>query len=134
MRIFQLLRDNEHSVDSERHAVHIPFADDTKMSSVFINEKYREKLPSKVTFEANFGVLSKNDYPVTDLNIPVMSDRMIKILKSAGDVDIHEIPVVMVDDTYQGSSRKLYANSRICISRQFSGLMRLPAIYLLTKR
>jgi hypothetical protein len=100
MKIYKLKQDFEHSGDSEKDAFHIPFEHSDKASVIFLNKKYISKLPERIYFESNFNLIPKYDYPLTDLRIPIMSDKLIQLVKSIGKPPIIEVPVVMLDDTY----------------------------------
>lgn len=99
-KIYLLNWDYNHSGDLERDAFHIKFPNSDKASTIFLNSKHKDKLPQKILYKANFNIISKIDYPLTDLNIPILSDRMIDILKSVGTFKAILTPVIMIDDTY----------------------------------
>lgn len=97
-----LKHDFTHSGDPERDAFHVPFQYSDRASTIFLNPKYKDKLPNLIYFQANFNLIPEFDYPLTDLNIPVMSDRMLEVLKVIGAFESFEVPVVMFDDTFLG--------------------------------
>lgn len=101
-KIFSLNWDYNHSGDMERDAFHIPFENSNKASTIFLNPRYKDKLPDKVLFRANFNTIPNVDYPLTDLNIPILSDRMITLLNEEGDFEAIFTNVIMIDDTYLG--------------------------------
>jgi hypothetical protein len=100
--VYILHCDYSHSEDSERDALHFPFAEDDKITYYFSNPLLygEELLPKVIYFQANFQVVPYYDFPLTDLSIPVVSTKMLSVLKNVGDFDCLEIPVIMVDDTY----------------------------------
>jgi hypothetical protein len=56
-------------------------------------------LPNPVMFEADFSALRDTDYPISDVNWPVMSRRMYYALLALGDFPHRVTPVAMIDDT-----------------------------------
>lgn len=100
MKIYKLKQDFEHTGDTGKDAFHIPFEHSDKASVIFLNKKYIPKLPDKIYFEANFNLIPKYDYPLTDLRIPIMSDKLIQLVKTIGNLSAIEVPVIMLDDTY----------------------------------
>lgn len=100
MRIYRLIYDYNRAQDSERDAYHIPFENSNKSSTMFLNKKHIERLPKQIYFESNLNTITKTDFPLNDLNIPIMSDRLIEVIKSIGDINLKEVPVVMLDRTF----------------------------------
>ncbi len=99
VKVYTLNHDYEHSGDPERDAFHISFNGDDMISSFLLNPKY-EELPDVIYFQANFNLIPEYDYPLTDLNIPVFSRRMMDIILGIGGCKFKEVSVVMIDDTY----------------------------------
>jgi hypothetical protein len=56
-------------------------------------------LPDPVVFEADFDALTRTDYPVSNVNWPVMSRRMYYTLFTVGEFPHRVIPVAVIDDT-----------------------------------
>jgi hypothetical protein len=56
-------------------------------------------LPNPVIFEADFSALRDTDYPISDINWPVMSRRMYYTLIALGEFPHRVTPVAMIDDT-----------------------------------
>ncbi|NER17553.1 hypothetical protein [Spongiivirga citrea] len=100
MKIYQLIYDYNRSNDSEKDAYHIPFEHSNIASSIFLNKKHTERLPKKIYFRSNLNIITKTDFPLNDLRIPIMSDRLIKLIKSIGDINLKEIPAIMLDDKF----------------------------------
>lgn len=101
-KVYKLSHDYRHSGDSERDAFHVPFEGDNNISVYMIGiETYgSEVLPSQMFFQANFRLIPKYHYPLTDLNIPVIYERMLKIFLGLDKIGYEFIPVIMIDDTY----------------------------------
>lgn len=102
-KIYIINWDYSHSGDMERDAFHIPFENSDKSSTLFLNPRYKDKLPDYVLFKANFNIIPEFDYPLTDLNVPILSDRMISILSEIDDFQAIFTNVIMLDDTYLGT-------------------------------
>lgn len=82
MSAFKLFWHYNHSGDKERDAYHLPFKDDDKVFNFFASPGIygRELLPKEIIFQANFNLILLFDFPLTDLQIPVMHQRMFDIL------------------------------------------------------
>jgi len=61
-----------------------------------------QELPDRVLFQANFNVLIENDYPLTNLNIPVMSENMFACFEQTNTVKFKVLKLIMIDDTFLG--------------------------------
>lgn len=64
------------------------------------------KLPDEIVFEADFRVTCMSDYPVNDVNWPLMSGRMLDVLLSLNDFPHRAIPVRFVDETVPVPKRR----------------------------
>ena len=100
----------------ERDAFHISFKNSDKSSILFLNPRYKDNLPTRVMFRANFNVIPSIDYPLTDLNIPIFSDKMISLLNQVGEFEAIFTEVIMVDDTYQGEVCDIKGNIKTDIN------------------
>jgi hypothetical protein len=98
-RAYLLENDFNHSGDLERDAFLVPSKVDP-MIGMIINYIERVALPDAIYFQANFELIPKYDFPLTDLTIPVMSKKMLNVIKRYGDFDFRTVPVIMIDDTY----------------------------------
>jgi len=99
-KIYSLNWEYSHSGDSERDAFHIPFENSDKSSTIFLNPRYKDKLPNRILFRANFNIIPDFDYPLTDLYVPILSDKMISLLTEIGDFKAIFTSVIMIDDTF----------------------------------
>jgi hypothetical protein len=101
-KVYKVNWDFEHSGDMERDAFHISFPDDDKIMYFFSSpEMYSEDLlPKEILFQANFNLIPNYDYPLTDLQIPILSVRMLNTLEEIRCFDYYAVPVIMIDDTY----------------------------------
>src|SRR5690606_15504360 len=98
-KVYKLNWDFNHSGDSEKDAFHLPFKNDNEFGADIISTRTFD-LPEQIYFQANFNLIPEYDYPLTSLMVPVLSNRMIKIINGLGEVNIRLIPVVMISDTY----------------------------------
>jgi hypothetical protein len=57
-------------------------------------------LPDQVVFFTNFELLACTDFPVNDVNWPIMSRRMYYVLQSLGNFPHQVIPIAMVHDRF----------------------------------
>ncbi len=103
-KVYLLKRDTFRKGDLDYDAYFIKFKDSGKLSYYLLNsEMYKNQdLPDKVLFRANFNVLVENDYPLTNLNIPVMSENMFTCFKQTNTVEFKIIDLIMIDDTFLG--------------------------------
>jgi hypothetical protein len=67
----------------------------------------RHYVPEPVLFEVNFEVTRQSDYPCNDVNWPLMSPRMLDVLRGGGDFPHRLIPVRFVDQRARGNARYL---------------------------
>jgi hypothetical protein len=99
-KIYSLNWDSNHIVDDNLDAYHLTFQNSEMATLLFLHPKYKDKLPLELLFRANFNLIPKVDYPLTDLNIPILSNKMISILQECGNFDAIFTDVIMIDDTY----------------------------------
>jgi len=58
-------------------------------------------LPEELLFLANFNVVKSNsDFPIVNDYMPVMSNKMIDVLKKVDDYQCRIYPAIFIDDTY----------------------------------
>ncbi len=67
----------------------------------------QRQVPEPVLFEANFKITQQSDYPCNDVNWPLMSPRMLKVLRDVGDFPHRLIPVQLVNRRVLGPARYL---------------------------
>lgn len=99
-KIYSISWDSSHLIDDNLDAYHLPFQNSEMASLLFLHPKYRDKLPLQLLFRANFNLIPKVDYPLTDLNIPILSKKMITIIQKCGNFNAIFTDVIMIDDTY----------------------------------
>ena len=73
-------------------------------SRMCMDKKYIEKsafeLPQKLFFQANFDLIPLYDFPYTDLNILIMSKKMLQTFTAIESFDYRTIKICMIDFTY----------------------------------
>jgi len=97
--VYKLNWDFNHSGDPEKDAFHLPFKNDNEFGADIISTRNFDA-PEQIYFQANFNLIPKYDYPLTSLMVPVLSDRMIKLINGLGEITLRLIPVIMISDTY----------------------------------
>lgn len=99
--VYKLSHDYNHSGDSEIDAKVIEFEGSSKLPYYLIDVKTYSLnvLPSRIYCQANLSLIPDYDYPLTDMEIPIMSLKMLEILESVNTFDYYRIPVIMLNDT-----------------------------------
>jgi hypothetical protein len=100
-----LMHDSKHLKSGDDDAILVPFEGQDYVCGWVGTEPC--KVPSPVLFEADFEVTRQSDYPCNDVNWPIMSPRMLEVLRGVGDFPHRLVPVRFVDRTTRGSSRYL---------------------------
>lgn len=100
---YDLMHDSKHLQGTDDDALLVPFeGQDYVCGWVGIEHC---PVPNPVLFEANFKVTRQSDFPCNDVNWPIMSLRMIEVLRGAGDFPHRLIPVRFVDHRALGAAR-----------------------------
>lgn len=73
----------------------------------FLNYDSKD-LPNILYFEAHhrMQLVQKYDYPYTNIDIPIMNQKMLEVLLSVAPFEYRTVPVEMVDDLYQEVGEK----------------------------
>lgn len=100
-----LMHDSKHLRRGDDDAILVPFEGQDYVCGWVGTEHCQ--VPNPVLFEANFEVTRQSDYPCNDVNWPIMSPRMIAVLRGVGDFPHRIVPVRFVDRTTRGSKRHL---------------------------
>lgn len=73
---------------------------------VFFAETARIASPEPLQFVANFDALKGRDFPVPEpIDFPIMSRRMLEILRTVGPFEHRALTCVMIDDTVMPAER-----------------------------
>jgi hypothetical protein len=102
---YVLWHDSSHLEGADDDAILVPFDGDVQVCGWLGTE--RLQVPHPVVFEASFEVTRQSDYPCNDVNWPLMSSRMIEVLRSVGDFPHRRIPVRLLDRGASGARRHL---------------------------
>lgn len=103
-KIFKLHQEFNHSEDTGADGFVIKSMFKSNKSIDFIYsryEEYKNLLPTYIYIQSNFNIILKYDFPLIDPRVFVLSKEMLKLL-SLDEAEIHEIPVILIDDTYFG--------------------------------
>lgn len=139
-RVFTLKVDHSQSIDDIPNVHKISLEDYQDLSQVLASEKH--SFSGNVVARANFLKLKKFDFITNDLNIPVLSRKMIDLTQIDKIEEIVLIPLSLVDDTYLNPfskedvlDKKLQANEEFyslkftkqldCCNREFSNFRKL---------
>jgi hypothetical protein len=102
---YHLVHDYDHLEGTDDDAILVPFEGQDQVCG-WVGTRVCQ-VPNPVVFEANFKVTRQSDYPCNDVNWPIMSPRMLEILRSVGDFPHRLVPVRLVDRSVQGLARYL---------------------------
>jgi hypothetical protein len=102
---YRLFWDTKHLKKTDEDAALVPFEGQDHVYG-WVGTEYRQ-VPNPVLFEANFKVTRQSDYPCNDVNWPIMSQRILALLRGLGDFPHRLIPVRFVDRRTMGSARYL---------------------------
>ncbi len=101
MKVYIIKRDYSHQIDDENDANHLEFPDCKMIASRLIGIR-DIILPKTIYFRANLNLISKIDFPINSLNIPIFSKRMYEIFNKLSIINHRLISVIMIDDTFMG--------------------------------
>ena len=101
----ELFWDTRHLGKTDEDATLVPFEGNEYICG-WVGAK-RHEVPEPVLFEANFKVTRQSDYPCNDVNWPLMSPRMIEVLRGVGDFPHRLISARFVDQRARGNKRYL---------------------------
>lgn len=90
-----LWHDSTHLKGNDDDAILLPFKGKEYVCGWVGTEPLH--VPDPVLFEANFKITRQSDYPCNDVNWPIMSLRMIEVLRSVGDFSHRLVPVRLID-------------------------------------
>ena len=102
---YDLFWDTKHLGKMDEDATLVPFEGKEYICS-WMGTKLHE-VPEPVLFEAKFKVTRQSDYPCNDVNWPLMSPRMIEVLRAVGDFPHRLIPVRFIDQRARRNKRYL---------------------------
>lgn len=103
--VYDLLHEASHIKGTIYDATLVPFQGDEQVCGWIGIEQLR--VPDPILFEADFKVTRQSDFPCSDVGWPIMSPRMIEILRGVGDFPHRVVPVRFVDRKVRGPARYL---------------------------
>ncbi len=104
-KVYILKHDYNHSGDSERDAFLIKRQREAGIESILVDIK-EIRLTEPLYFQSNFAIVSRIDYPLTDLIIPIISKKFQEAIQRTEKIQHVLHPVIMFDDTYLGDRFK----------------------------
>jgi hypothetical protein len=104
-KIFELNADPYHSGDSEYDAfLEKPLNDSNfYMSNIRFIAGDKVEFPNILYFRANMRVIKVYDFPYNNVNVLIISDKMLNVLLEVELFPFQKIPIVMIDDLYLSS-------------------------------
>jgi hypothetical protein len=102
---YDLFHDASHIKGTVYDANLVPFEGDVYVCGWIGAE--RLQVPEPILFEADFKVTRRSDFPCNDVGWPIMSPRMIQILREVRDFPHRLVPVRFVDRSVRGPARYL---------------------------
>jgi hypothetical protein len=103
--VYDLLHEASHIKGAVYDATLVPFEGDVYVCGWIGTEHLQ--VPEPILFEANFQVTRQSDFPCNDVHWPIMSPRMIEILRGVRDFPHRLVPVQFVDREVRGPARYL---------------------------
>jgi len=102
---YDLMHDSKHLKGTDDDATLVPFEGQDHACGWVGTECC--PVPNPVLFEANFKITRQSDFPCNDVNWPIMSPRMLEVLRGVGDFPHRLIRVRFVDHWALGAARYL---------------------------
>jgi hypothetical protein len=95
---YKLSKNKDHLFDMDFDISIVSFEGSNKLGGKFqfVDEIH---MPGNLFFSANFDTIPQIDYPISDPIIPVMSYKMLNVLKEVGEFTYIDYPLILVDDT-----------------------------------
>jgi hypothetical protein len=92
---YELVPDPVHLGDAEYEAELVRFRGWDQCAGLIPKEEL--PLPEPVYFEADLSAVESVDFPINDVCWPIVSSRLLAVLREVGDFSFRSIPVVMVE-------------------------------------
>ncbi|KZS42303.1 hypothetical protein AWE51_02360 [Aquimarina aggregata] len=81
---------------NQEGAIHVPFEGDDYIRLNTMDIKIVD-FPFQICFASDFSIIPMIDYPHNDLNLDILSQKMLSVFKDLDDFKYNEIPVIMFD-------------------------------------
>lgn len=103
MKIYELNWERSHLVDENEDCSVVVF-DGLEEFRFQLGGIQKYSSINRIILQGNFNIIpDKTDFPVVDLGLPLMSNKMLSILEEGYDKVFNKVDAVIVDDTYLGS-------------------------------
>lgn len=99
--VYKLIVEKEERNDMDHDAVCLPFEGEDMLGANMMDIDDFEH-PDTLYFLANFDYIPERDYVDNDVLIPIMSSKLLDLIRGLGAFHLSIIPVNLIDDTYFG--------------------------------
>jgi hypothetical protein len=100
MKVYELNWERGHLVDENDDCSVVPF-NGLEEFRFQLGGVQKYSTSNKVILQGNFNIIpEKSDFPVVDIGVPLMSNRMLSILEADKTLLFNKVDSVIVDDTY----------------------------------
>ncbi len=100
MKIYELNWERSHLVDENEDCSVVVF-DGLEEFRFQLGGIQKYSSINRIILQGNFNIIpDKTDFPVVDLGLPLMSNKMLSILEEGDDRVFNKVDAVIVDDTY----------------------------------
>ncbi|MEN9655652.1 MAG: hypothetical protein RL311_560 [Bacteroidota bacterium] len=100
MKVYELHWERSHLVDENEDCSVVVF-DGLEEFRFQLGGIQKYSASSKVILQGNFNIIpDKTDFPLVDIAIPLMSNKMLSILEIDATLSYNKVDAVIVDDTY----------------------------------
>ncbi len=100
---YKLNWDKDHLIDSDFDASLVRFKGSEETTRLMSSRELN--LPDKIYFEAFFDTLFDVDYPISNVNWPIMSNKMYKLITGFKPIAHKKIPLIMLDASFSSKTR-----------------------------
>lgn len=103
MKVYELNWERSHLVDENEDCSVVIF-DGLEEFRFQLGGIQKYSTRNDIILQGNFNVIpAKTDFPVVDIGVPLMSNKMLSILEADKTLSYNKIDAVIVDDTYLDS-------------------------------
>lgn len=100
MKVYELNWERSHLIDENEDCSVVVF-DGLEEFRFQLGGVKKYSTSDKIILQGNFNIIpNKTDFPVVDLGLPLMSNKMLSILEEDSHLVFNKIDTVIVDDTY----------------------------------
>ncbi len=103
MKVYELNWELSHLVDENEDCSVVAF-DGLEEFRFQLGGVQKFSTNNEIILQGNFNIIpSKTDFPVVDIGVPLMSNRMLSILEADKNLLFNQVDTIIVDDTYIGT-------------------------------